>query len=136
MEPMLTLDQIAERLQVHIVTVRRWVRSGKIAAHMASRQAGYRVTREDLEAFIARTRAVQALPEQTPISFRTGHHPDHAGADNGRPEARGEPSMVHRADQLIQSWLDGDEDEQRHTLEFLERALDEDRLSERHRFGE
>lgn len=37
--------------------------------------------------------------------------------------------------QLIQSWIDeGDADEQRETLEYLIRVLDEDRLSDRKLF--
>ena len=37
--------------------------------------------------------------------------------------------------QLVQSWMDeGDTDEQRETLEYLIRALDEDRLSSRKLF--
>ena len=35
---------------------------------------------------------------------------------------------------LIESWLEGDEQEQHDTLEALKKALDEDRLSERKLF--
>ncbi len=41
----------------------------------------------------------------------------------------------HPAARLVQAWLHGDEDEQRQTLQFLKQALDEDRLSDRPRFG-
>ncbi len=37
--------------------------------------------------------------------------------------------------QLLKSWREGDEEEQRDTLEYLQRALDEDRLSDRKLFS-
>ena len=36
--------------------------------------------------------------------------------------------------QLLRSWRDGDENEQRETWEYLRQALDEDRLSHRKLF--
>jgi hypothetical protein len=36
--------------------------------------------------------------------------------------------------QLLKSWREGDEQEQRSTWEYLKQALDEDRLSERKLF--
>jgi hypothetical protein len=36
--------------------------------------------------------------------------------------------------QLLKSWREGDEQEQRETLEYLKKALDEDRLSDRKLF--
>ena len=36
--------------------------------------------------------------------------------------------------ELLRSWRDGDEEEQRETLEYLQRVLDEDRLSDRKLF--
>jgi len=40
----------------------------------------------------------------------------------------------HALIQLLNSWREGDEQEQRSTWEYLKRALDEDRLSERKLF--
>jgi hypothetical protein len=36
--------------------------------------------------------------------------------------------------ELLRAWSEDDEDEQRETLEYLQRALDEDRLSNRKLF--
>ena len=45
------------------------------------------------------------------------------------------PSQKKRAlIQLLRSWLEGNEQEQRNTWEYLRQALDEDRLSERKLF--
>ena len=50
-------------------------------------------------------------------------------------EARISDNRVNRLVQLVQSWIDeGDADEQRETLEYLIRVLDEDRLSDRKLF--
>ena len=35
---------------------------------------------------------------------------------------------------MLDSWLDGDETEQKQTFEYLKKALDEDRLSDRKLF--
>ena len=47
-----------------------------------------------------------------------------------------ESPALHPAVMLVQAWLAGDEDEQRHTLRVLKHNLDEDRLSQRRRFEE
>jgi excisionase family DNA binding protein len=49
----LTVAQVAERLQVHEETVRRWVRDGLLPVLDLGKRAGYRVRPADLEAFIA-----------------------------------------------------------------------------------
>lgn len=41
---------------------------------------------------------------------------------------------IHGLIQLLKSWREGDEQEQRDTWEYLKQALDEDRLSERKLF--
>jgi len=49
----LTVAEVAERLKVTEVTVRRWIRSGQMRAlYLGSTKAGYRITRADLEAFL------------------------------------------------------------------------------------
>ena len=50
MQPWLTLEQIAEELQVHIETVRNWVRVKKLPAYKVGRV--YRVRRADFEKFL------------------------------------------------------------------------------------
>ena len=47
---MYSLDQVAERLGLHVRTVRAYVRAGRIRAIRIGKQ--YRVTREELEAIV------------------------------------------------------------------------------------
>ena len=49
----LTVQQVAERLQVHEETIRRWIREGEFPVLDIGRRAGYRIREEDLEAYIA-----------------------------------------------------------------------------------
>jgi excisionase family DNA binding protein len=51
-EEMMTLADVAERLQVHIDTVRRWVRDGELPAYQLGARAGYRVKVSDFRAFL------------------------------------------------------------------------------------
>lgn len=48
---MLTVSQVARRLQVHEITVRRYIKAGRLKAVRVGR--GLRVREEDLKAFIA-----------------------------------------------------------------------------------
>ena len=52
-ERWLTVNQIAERLQVHQETVRRWLRDGRLQGRNFGGKSGYRVREKDLEAFLA-----------------------------------------------------------------------------------
>lgn len=47
----LTVAEVADRLRVTPQTVQRWLRSGKLRGHNFSGRTGYRIRREDLEAF-------------------------------------------------------------------------------------
>lgn len=47
-----TTAEIANTLQVHEETVRRWLRSGRLPAVNLGRRAGWRVRRQDLDAFL------------------------------------------------------------------------------------
>ena len=60
MDNLYTLDDVAQQLQVHVRTVRRYVREGRLPARRVGRQ--YLVTPEDLKAF-------SGLPE--PVRRRT-----------------------------------------------------------------
>jgi excisionase family DNA binding protein len=51
-EEMLTLADVAERLRVHIDTVRRWVRDGELPAYQLGARAGYRVKMSDFRTFL------------------------------------------------------------------------------------
>ncbi len=53
-ERWLTVNQIAERLQVHPETVRRWLRDGRLRGRNFGGKSGYRVREADLEAFLVR----------------------------------------------------------------------------------
>ncbi len=45
-----TLEQIAERFEVSVKTVRRWVGAGELPAHYLGRQV--RITEQDARAFV------------------------------------------------------------------------------------
>ncbi len=51
-----TVQDVVQELQVHEQTVRRWIKSGELPAYALGDRAGYRVAREDLEAFMERRR--------------------------------------------------------------------------------
>ena len=50
MNRILTVRQIAEKLQVNTETVYRWLRDGKLTGYRANRL--WRVSEQDLEAFL------------------------------------------------------------------------------------
>ena len=50
----LTVEQIAEQLQVTEQTVRRWLRSGALVGRNFSGRTGYRVRESELKAFLDR----------------------------------------------------------------------------------
>jgi len=50
----MTVEQIAELLQVNSETVRRWIRSGDLPVlDLGGPKTGYRIKRDDLDVFIA-----------------------------------------------------------------------------------
>jgi excisionase family DNA binding protein len=49
----LTVAQVAELLQVHEETIRRWIRDGSFPVLDLGKKAGYRIRPVDLEAFTA-----------------------------------------------------------------------------------
>ena len=56
MESMLTVEQVAERLQVNEYTVRRWLRGGELSGVPFGGRTGWRVKEEELQAFLDRRR--------------------------------------------------------------------------------
>lgn len=53
-EQLLTVDQVAKRLQLHPATVRRWIKAGRLRGiSLGSDRAGWRIRRSEVEAFIA-----------------------------------------------------------------------------------
>ncbi len=57
-----TVQDVVQELQVHEQTVRRWIKSGELPAYALGDRAGYRVAREDLEAFMRRRRVTEEEP--------------------------------------------------------------------------
>ncbi len=49
----LTVAQVAERLQLHEETIRRWIRDGQFPVLDLGKKAGYRIRPADLDTFIA-----------------------------------------------------------------------------------
>jgi excisionase family DNA binding protein len=47
---MLTVEEVAKQLKVHIRTVRKWIQDGELIAMDIGR--GYRISKSDLQAFI------------------------------------------------------------------------------------
>lgn len=56
MEQLLTVEQVSERLQVNEQTVRRWLREGELTGVPFGGRTGWRVSEEDLQAFLDRRR--------------------------------------------------------------------------------
>jgi excisionase family DNA binding protein len=52
----LTVNQVAQRLQVDVQTVRRWLRSGDLVGIPFGGRTGWRVTEQELQAFLDRRR--------------------------------------------------------------------------------
>lgn len=51
---LLTVKQVAELLQVHPVTVQRWLRSGQLSGiRLPADKLGWRVRRSEIERFLA-----------------------------------------------------------------------------------
>jgi excisionase family DNA binding protein len=53
---MLTVDQVAERLQVNEQTVRRWLRDGQLTGVPFGGRTGWRINEDELQAFLDRRR--------------------------------------------------------------------------------
>ena len=49
-----TVEQIAEKLQVHPQTIRRWLREGALRGRNFGGRTGYRVRESDLKEFLER----------------------------------------------------------------------------------
>jgi len=55
-ERLLTVEEVAIRLQVNEQTIRRWLRDGELAGVPFGGRTGWRVSEDDLLAFLARRR--------------------------------------------------------------------------------
>ncbi len=64
-DPFLTVPEVAAQLRYTEVTVRNWIRDGKLRAIRASNR-GYRIRKSDLEAMINSVDGAAATPPATP----------------------------------------------------------------------
>lgn len=56
-ETLLTVQQVAERLQVHPDSVRRWIEAGLLAAYrLPGRRAGWRIEETAVQEFLEKRR--------------------------------------------------------------------------------
>jgi excisionase family DNA binding protein len=63
-ERLLTVSQVAERMQVNPETVRRWLRSGRLRGSLpGGDKAGWRISEADLQRFID-----ESVPGEEPQS--------------------------------------------------------------------
>ena len=54
-----TIEEIAKRLKVSVVTVRRWIKNGEIIAHKVGHQ--WRISEVDLELFLRERRGLNLM---------------------------------------------------------------------------
>jgi excisionase family DNA binding protein len=80
--PMYSLEQVAERLGLHVRTVRSYVRSGRLKAVRIGKQ--YRVRREDLEALTGPTAPRHAVPRHRRIEASSVVQVDAISKDTAR----------------------------------------------------
>ena len=59
-----TVEQVAERLNLHVKTVRRYIQDGRLKAKKIGKE--YRITRADLEQFAGSSDAVQEVDRPVP----------------------------------------------------------------------
>lgn len=53
----LTVNEVAERLKVTPLTVRRWLKAGDLVGIQLGDRAGWRITEADLEQFLSERRS-------------------------------------------------------------------------------
>jgi excisionase family DNA binding protein len=62
---LLTVSQVAERLQLNQETIRRWLRDGRLTGiDLGSDSGGWRIDPADLDAFIADRRGTRTTEQQ------------------------------------------------------------------------
>ena len=63
MERLLTVEQVADWLQVNEQTIRRWLREGELTGVPFGGRTGWRISEEDVRAFLERRRAAEGSEE-------------------------------------------------------------------------
>jgi excisionase family DNA binding protein len=57
MVELLTVSEVAERLRVTPLTIRRWLKSGDLVGIQLGDRAGWRISQDDLNNFLKRRRS-------------------------------------------------------------------------------
>lgn len=100
MDAYLTTEEIAQRLNVKVETVRRWVRQGKLPGLPLGR-AGYRIRQEDFDRFLKSQDTRHTLPEPTIPSNSTNN------VNEAHIEAAATLILERMTDGIILFGLDG-----------------------------
>jgi excisionase family DNA binding protein len=53
---LMTVNDVADQLQVHPRTVKRWIAEGQLTAFKLGDRAGWRISEEDVQKFLAERR--------------------------------------------------------------------------------
>ncbi|MBV8717820.1 MAG: helix-turn-helix domain-containing protein [Chloroflexi bacterium] len=62
-DPLLTVNEVAERLKLNPKTIRRWIQSGKLhAIGLGSDRAGYRIRASEIELLLQGGAQTRQLP--------------------------------------------------------------------------
>jgi excisionase family DNA binding protein len=69
-EALMTCDEVAEFLRVHVGSVRRWSRSGKLKAYKVGGRGDWRYRQQDVEAFL-NSHGVPAVGNNAPIELNS-----------------------------------------------------------------
>ncbi|HCI78703.1 MAG TPA: hypothetical protein DHW02_03340, partial [Ktedonobacter sp.] len=100
MDGYLTTDEIAQRLDVKVETVRRWVRQGKLPGLPLGR-AGYRIRQKDFDAF------VQGQEPQHVLSNSTAPSNNSNGISESHIEAAATMILERMTDGVLLFGLNG-----------------------------
>lgn len=128
-----TPEEIARELHVSRRTVYEWLRSGRLRGVRAGR--GWRVRPEDVASFLEANSLDEASVTAVPSSVEADPPGGPLSAQEYLALPPEELAKRHQAVmEVLDSFMEEDEEEQRETWEALKKALDEDRLSYRKLF--
>ena len=68
MERLMTVEQVAVRLQVNEQTIRRWLRDGELTGVPFGGRTGWRIDEGDLVAFLAKRREEAEQGKAAPVA--------------------------------------------------------------------
>lgn len=58
-DELLDVEKVAEELEVHVDTVRKWIREKQLRAIKLGRRGGYRIRRSDLNEFLRKRETIE-----------------------------------------------------------------------------